>query len=164
MNTAAPHHTINQEIAVDLAATTDTLFMIDEIVDATALMNSLLSNKDRIALLTTLNAAEARLFQQYTTAHPDVTADVAARELAGRIVDSMWSSPDNELLGGAILMTHVHGGSLFALDADTRRLLETAHLSEYLRTSALLVTGLSFIVSYELGLAHYGDAIRKVLS
>jgi hypothetical protein len=164
MSIAAPNHTISPEIASNLAEAADTLFTTDEIIDASAILNELLSHKDRLALITTLNATEARLLQRYTEAHPEMAPDVITRELAARIVTRMWSCPEDEILGGAILLTHVHNGNLNLLDENTRCLIGTASPNDYLHTSALLATGLSAIVSHETGLVNHGDAIREVLS
>jgi hypothetical protein len=164
MTIAASNHTISPEIAADLATAADTLFTTEKIIDASAILNTLLSRKDRLGLLTTLDAAQARLFQRYTLAHPEVALDDAARELASRIVTRVWDRPEDEILGGVILLTHVHEGNLNTLDPNARHLLETADPDTYLHTSALVALGLSALVSHEAGLANYGDALREALS
>ena len=164
MSMAAPNHRISPEIAADLASATDELFTTEKIVDASAILNALLSREDWVGLINTLSAANARLLQRYLLAHPELDPTTAIRELAARIVTRMWSSPEDELLGAAKLLARHLEGNLYALDADTRRLLETADADTSLVTSALLATGLSAIVSHEEGLVNYGDAIREVLS
>jgi hypothetical protein len=164
MNIAAPNHTVSQEIAAELATAADTLFTTEEIIDASAILNTLLSNKDRVGLLNTLSAANARLLQRHLLTHPELNPEVEIRELAARIVTRMWSRPEDEMLGAAKLLARYRDGNLNALDSDTRRLLENSDPGINLHTSALLATGLSAIVSHEAGLPNHGDALREVLS
>lgn len=161
---AAPNHTISPEVAADLAAATDVLFTTDEIIDASAILNTLLSREDWVGLINTLSAANARLLQRHLLTHPELDPEVEIRELAARIVTRMWSSPEHEMLGWAKLMGRHNGGNLYTLDPLARGLIETEDADASLVTSALLATGLSAIVSHEAGLLNYGDAIREVLS
>lgn len=164
MSIAAPNHAISPEIANALAIAADTLFTTDEIIDASAILNTLLSHDDWVGLINTLSAANARLLQRHLLAHPELNPETEIRELAARIVTRMWSRPEREMLGWAKLMGRHNGGNLYTLDPVARRLLETADASIGLVTSAQLATGLSAIVSHEAGLPNHGDAIREVLS
>lgn len=164
MTIAAPNHTVSPEVAAELASAADTLFTTEKIIDASAILNTLLSTKDRFGLINTLSAANARLLQRHLLAHPELNPETEIRELAARIVTRMWSSPEDELLGAAKLLARHLEGNLYALDADTRRLLEGADATVSRVTSVLLATGLSAIVSHEAGLPNHGDAIREVLS
>jgi hypothetical protein len=159
-----PNHFYNPEVAEALATATDTLFTTDEIIDASAILNALLSRKDFPSLIYTLSAAKGLLLQRHLLAHPELTPEAEIRELAARIVTRMWSCPEDEMLGAAQLLGSHRGGNLNALDKDSRRLLEESDASVGLHTLALLATGLSAIVSHEAGLPNHGDAIREVLS
>jgi hypothetical protein len=164
MYIAAPNHTISPEIASELAVAADTLFTTTELIDASAILNTLLTNKDRFGLINTLSAANGRLLERHLLTHPKLNPQVEIRELASRIVTGMWDRPEDELLGEAKLLARHVEGNLNFVDPSTKRLLETSNSSVNLLISALLATGLSAIVSHETGLPHHGDALREVLS
>jgi hypothetical protein len=164
VSTAAPNHRISPEIVVELAAAADTLFTTTELIDASAILNTLLANKDRFGLINTLSAANGRLLQRHLQTHPELDPVSEIRELAARIVTSMWDRPEDELLGEAKLLARHVEGNMNALNVATRQLLDNSDSSVNLLISALLATGLSAIVSHETGLPNHGDAIREVLS
>src|ERR1017187_10096789 len=85
-----PHAMFTPEVADALAAAADSVFKTDELSDTTAIMNALLSCKDRGALIYTLSAAYGLLLERHLLAHPELSPEVEIRELAARIVTRMW--------------------------------------------------------------------------
>ncbi len=157
----AANYTINPEVAEAIAAACDELFTTDRIVDASAVINGLITGQGRFELIRAAMAANTRLLGRYLAGRGEPMVEI--RELAARLMDRVWSSPEDEVLAEAQLLAHYYDGNLNRLDAETRHLLETADFSTDLVVMVLISTGLSAIVSREENLPHYGDALREVL-
>ena len=157
----AANYTIVPEVAEAMAAACDELFTTDRIVDASAVIDGLITGWDHYAFLSAVMAGNTRLLGRYLAGRGEPMAEI--RELAARLMDRVWSSPEDEMLAEAQLLAHYYDGNLNRLDAETRRLLETADLTNSLAVMVLISTGLSAILSREEDLPRYGDALREVL-
>lgn len=160
MTNTAFDHSFSPEIAEALAKAADELFTTERIVDASGILNAVLSNENWLGLISTLSEVGERLLERYALVHPELELG----ELSAKIVTRMWDRPEDELLGGAYLAAWANKGVLNSLSATTRGLIEGADPSTGLMVKALLVTGLSMIVSHEARDTRYGDAIRKTFS
>lgn len=157
---------LTPEIVEQLAAATDELFTTDKLIDATSIMDELLRRSEldsRINLINTICDILERLVKRYFELYPDKVAVDETKEMAARIIARMWDRPESELLGAATLLARYYGGNLNALNRDSYRVITTADGSESLLVVALLTTGLSAIVSHEMGLASPGEAIRAAV-
>ena len=157
----AANYTIVPEVAEAVAAACDELFTTERIVDASAVIDGLITGWEHHAFLSAVMAGNTRLLDRYLEGRDEPMAEI--RALAERLMDRVWSSPEDEMLAEAQLLAHYYDGNLNRLDAETRHLLETADFSTDLVVMVCICTGLSAIVSREEDLPRYGDALREVL-
>lgn len=156
-------HSFSREIAEKLAGAADELFTTDELVDATEIMDAVLSNPNRMGLVSTLDNLLGRLLGRYLAKNPEADNTEGMGSLTSRIISGMWDSADEELLGWACLMGAQNGGDLMRLNPEARRVLEGADGNGIVQVLGLLVVGLSRIVSSEAGERKSGWAIREEL-
>jgi hypothetical protein len=144
---------VGRQTANDLVVLIDELFLHDD-VDVAQIFSSLLLHEDVVGMSRALISGCERLFPLFVPVDPDQPISAASDALAVWVMEQIWNTPEDNVLGQAILRMALDYGRSDNLSQHLRDALDARPESDFSIATAKLVTGMSAMLAKADGISN----------